>query len=54
MTDFILDGKNTILLERPRLPAANADYEPVEGMLSVMYITALVGGLAFYVYVLGR
>jgi len=45
MTDFILDGKNTILLERLRLPAANSDYELVEDMLSVMYITESVGSL---------
>src|ERR1700674_2638495 len=36
---------------RPRQPAANPDYELVEGMLSVMYITDLVRSLICYVYV---
>ena len=43
VTGLILARRNTILLERP--PAANPDYELVEGMLSVMYITDSVGSL---------
>src|ERR1700688_2724250 len=40
---LIFDSKNTILLERPRLRAASTDCELNEGVLSVMYITELVG-----------
>ncbi len=54
MTGLILDSKNTILLERPRQSAASPDYELVEGMLSVMYITEFGREVTFYVYVLGR
>ena len=54
MTQLIVDSKNTILLARPRQPAASPDCEPVKAMLSVMYITDAVGRPLHYAYVLGR
>ncbi len=54
MKRLMLDSKNTVLRERPRQPAASPNCEPVEGLLSVMYITDVVGRPLYYVYVLGR
>ena len=44
---LILDSKNTILLEGLRQPSTSLNYELVEDVLSVMYITDSVG-LASY------
>ncbi len=49
MTGLILDSENTILLARPRQACASSDCEPVEGVLSVMYITKVVGSSFFRV-----